>query len=169
MYFEFDRVLTLGALASNTAILVNTQVDSSRDDGWWMIFFRWGGWFVAKTVSEGPVIFGACANMTIAQIKSYLEQDPQNRTIASVKDGGQWIKILGNIGFTGLSGNLMGNQSPADNVRNVMQLSNNILMNWAIPQGQSFSMWAYNADSSALTTGTVISFDIEYFGDWLRD
>ncbi len=160
--YEHDGVLTLGALAGNKPSVQATKIDASRLNGFRLAKLRIAASVVGKTATEGPIAWGIACNLDADQIESIIEADPQ----ASVEDddhgAGEWIKTLGLIPLKAV-------EEPLTGPSGAVAAMDDHKVNWSIIEGKDFTVWAYNMQSTALTTGTLIHFFCEFFGVWLRD
>ncbi len=162
--YDEDFVLPLGTLGAGVVISQQTKIDASRLNGFRVAMIRMSAMLSGKTTAEGPIAWGIACNMDAAEIEAAIEADPQDRTKSDAKGEGQWLKHLGliglgatELGLTG-AGALVNKADPID-----------IKINWSVIEGENFVMWARNMDTSALTTGTLLTAFIETFGVWLRD
>ncbi len=162
--FDIDVNLVLSTLAGGGEILVDSGIDASREQGFRLIQSMIHVDYTGKTTAEGPIIYGLCCNLADAgALGAILESDPQGRTTQDIaRAKGVYVKILGKISLastaTGSTGQV------------VQPIQVNYGKNgWSIPEGSKLAYWARNNDGSALTTGTIITFDAEHFGVWLRD
>ncbi len=156
------NVLGLGTLAAKDAVNVDTNIDASRLQGFRVASINIAAVVSGKTASEGPIMWGLSCNMTAAEVESSIEADPQDSTVETDHGKGQWLKIMGLIPLASTSGSLTGDGS------NVAK-PDHLKINWSVIEGKNMSVWAYNLDSSPLTTGTLITYVMEIFGVWLRD
>ncbi len=162
--YEHDLSFALGALAANTALKGATKIDSSRLNGFRVAKVRLAATIRGKTTDEGPILWGLSANMSAAEIKAAIEADPQDSTADNSKGEGAWLTFLGQITHGSVEGPLTGGIGP-DVSAPVMDVK----VNWSVLEGKDFSLFAYNMDSGALTTGATIAAVLEIFGVWLRD
>ncbi len=151
----------LSTLSADTALLQATKIDATRENGVYIpqITMQRLTW-ADKTASEGPISFGLTCNKTIAEIGSYIEADPQNSFGEAKNDDAHQalIKVIAVLDFIETSLTLWNNGIPMV-----------IPVKWTIPERSQFSFFAYNHDSSALTTGTVIRVAADILQRWLRD
>jgi len=147
-----------GTLGSSTALAAVTRIDSSLKQGFRVAKASFTGVFSGKTTAEGPVQFGYEIGMSAAEIKAYLEADPQKDQDDHFIRKGQYIKTLGVIGLADTAGALFGGigrhweDSPQ----------------WSISEDGFLSIWAYNW-GAALTSGLSIDMNMCINGVWFRD
>ncbi len=108
------------------------------------------------TAGEGAVTVGYAHNdYTITEIKEYLESatsiSPGNKVLQ--EQANRWIRVVGTF------------KSEANNILND-GLPVKTRLNWAIQIGSAVNVFAYNENSSSLTTGSVV----ECIGKiWVKD
>lgn len=160
-------VLALGTLGANISILSATKIDASRENGMYVIFVKMAGHFAGKTNTEGPIMFGICANLDAAELAAILGDDPQDSQKPTDTGRGSWYYPISLIGIDALEGDIMAKQGDT----NVQAESafESIRVKWAVPEGQNLSLFAHNFDTSALTTGMTARAIIQTYGAWLRD
>ncbi len=167
LQFGTISTLSLGTLGASTALLKAFKVDATRLNGWYEIWCKLAGNFAGKTSTEGPLLLGICANMNAAELKAILEDDPQNSQTPTKTGPGSWYYPIIWIGLDATEGDING-EGQSSEIQATSKFTK-YPVKWAIPEGQDFSLFVYNADSGALTTGTVITFAVQHFGAWLRD
>ncbi len=153
--------MAIGALGALTAVNIPTKIDASRDQGYRVMKAQAAVVWDNKTTVEGPIIVGLAANQTATGVEECMEADPQNPNT----DGGGQDQFRANracwpiafINRTETNGRL-------DNGRFV-----DVPIRWSMPEHGNFDCWAYNNDSSPLSTGTLITVALKLFGVWLRD
>lgn len=166
LQFDDSITLTLSTLANRTAILAASNIDSGRDNGFYLIWTKIAGFFRLKTATEGPVIFGICANLSATELTAILTDDPQNSQEPTETGPGSWYQVISLIGLDALEGDINAKQG-ATNVQAESQFTK-YPVKWTIPEDQDFSIFAYNI-GAALTTGMIINVQMQNFGAWLRD
>ncbi len=167
LLMETNHTITLGTLAAGKPILQSTKVDASRNQGWYAIWMKISGFLAGKTVAEGALIFGICANLNADELEAILEDDPQGRSKPVEGGAGSWYYPISTLGTDQTEGDVMGGNDP-NNVQGVSVFTK-IPVKWAIPEGQSLSTFIYNKGSGALTTGATVALSLQHFGAWLRD
>ncbi len=167
LQFEPKNSLTLSTLGASTVILQPTIIDASRKQGFHLIWVKIVGFFSGKTVAEGPILFGICANLNAAELAAILFDDVQDRSGVTKTGPGSWYKVLLSIGVDATEGDITGKVGSTE-IQHT-SIPDKIPVKWTIPEGEEFSVFALNLDGSALTTGTVIATSLEFFGAWLRD
>ncbi len=134
----------LGTLATQivlTAPLVGTS------DAQYRLVSASASWSLRSfTPGEGAITVGYAHNdYTITEIKEYLESatsiSPGNKVLQ--EQANRWIRVVGTF------------KAEANNVLNE-GLPVKTRLNWAIQIGSAVNVFAYNENSSALTTGSVI-------------
>ncbi len=162
--FDIDASITLGALGAATAVFGTSQIDGSREQGFRLIMSRITARLTGKTGSEGPLVWGICCNVpSVADLKTYLENDPQGSSANPEKGRNWFVKLLGQIPLQA-SASLDTSSDVMRNVEEVKYGKNG----WSIPEGSAFNYFVFNM-GSALTTGAVITISAEHFGVWLKD
>ncbi len=157
-FYDEAITLTLSTLAAKDSIAVSSKLDSSQTDGFFIAKARTLGEFSGSTVTEGPVVIGVAINSGASAIETAVESDPQSMFAVADQGKGTYIKPLGMIRKAHADGNLAASWPYIDwDPR------------WTKSVDQNVSYWAYNMDSSALQTGTVINFHTQFFGRWIRD
>lgn len=159
--------LALGTLGAKAAILGPSNVDGSRANGMFIIWTKLAGFFAGKTTTEGPIIFGVCGNISATVLAEILADDPQSSQVPTKTGAGSWYYPIILIGKDATEGDLMGRVG-STNVQATSRFEK-INVRWAIPEAQEFAIFAYNLDSSALSTGTTFQATMQIFGAWLRD
>ncbi len=162
--FDNNGVLTLGTLGSLVAIQAAGKNDGSRNMG-----FRYTKstvWFTMQggTTNEGPIMIGVACNCSAAELEAAMENDAQDQNDPPNRSGGMFIKPLFIIGEDELKIPL--DSAPGPDKMFTFSYGKN---GWSVQEKEQWTVWAYNMDSGALTTGTVIKFFAEHFGVWLRD
>ncbi len=158
--YDPDVQLDLGALASGAITSVNTKLDAARGQGFFLKSFGWTGEYIAKTASEGPILWGWSLNMTATEINVKLNNDPSSDADAPARGGSMWMRPQGMIRFGGTAGALHGGNGEDWVTRqNVM---------WSLREGQAMNLWARNI-GTILTDGASLNVSLDYIGKWLRD
>ncbi len=153
-------VITVGALAALDAVVVNSVIDATREEGFRILKTEYFVHFEGKTTAEGPVMFGFAANLNAAEIEEAIEADPQQRA-----DDPEMHNAMRPVWVLGVIPKLSTEQDQSfpGNVKGIFN------PRWSIPEGKGASWWAYNNSSGALTTGLLIKIMAKHFGVWLRD
>ncbi len=166
LQFDEGIGITLSTLGSGTAIIGNTIIDASRLQGFHLIWVKIAGFLKLKTTAEGPISWGICANLTALELEAIIEDDPQDASVPTKTGPGSWYMPIGLVGLDATECDLLGGDNQdAQIVGKYVKFP----VKWTIPEGKSFNVWAYNHDVSALTTGAVMVFQMQFFGAWLRD
>ncbi len=156
--YSFATV-TLSTLGGGVAILGNTRIDATRLQGCRLkdIFgtFNWEG----KAANEGPVYYGFCAGLTVAQIAEVFNADPQSQDDPTGDESMQRLIVVGQMPFADQSDII-----EDDHWHKLMWPSS-----WQIREGDTFDVFAFNRDSGALTTGALLHFDGMFNTEWRQD
>lgn len=150
-----DVTIALGALATKTGILGTGKIDSSRLNGFRVMKCEYWISYEGKTSGEGPIMIGAASGLTLTNIESAIEGDPQS-------------------GIDPLNANTKLPVWPLEMLPEGPTVQNEIMKGsfnprWSTPEGFNFVWWAYNCDGGALTTGTDVHIFAKFYGVWLRD
>ncbi len=152
----------LSTLAAGAAILTTTKVDASRLNGMRPRKLNYGVSLVGLTDTEGPLIYGICADLTATEVGSWFSADPQSRLDeVEIEKSQRRIQVLGHLarGLTRTN-----NDSGPMNSRQTRKA-----YGWKVLEGTVLSTFVLNADVAALTTGCEVTLEIEILGDWLDD
>ncbi len=157
--YDQDFQLALGTLAGNDVLNGLSKIDASRRMGFRVTRMEyWIEWF-GKTVGNGPIMIGWTPTKSGAQVELALEADPQGSDDGvTQQQANEPVFPLVMIPTT--STEIGEDQDAIHGVLNPK---------WSSPEGVSAQWWAFNMNSSALTTGTVVNIFCKYFGVWLRD
>ncbi len=164
--YEEDLTLALSTLGAATAIAQVSRIDSSRENGFRIAKLRIAALLEGKTAAEGPLSWGISCNMSASDIGTAIKADPQAAVNQNAARGeGTWLKMLGLIALGATNAALTGTPGGDDKIA----MFDEYVINWSVPEGQNFQIWAFNMDTGALTTGSLITAAMEIFGVWLRD
>ncbi len=161
--FDTELSLALAALASKDVILQNGKIDGSRSQGFRIVNTKIWMEMEGKTVDEGPIQLGISCNAGAAEVEALMEADPQAPSDDDSRGIGVFVKTLFQVGKKELT------IPAAASGRHLMAEISYGKNGWSIPEDQPWSVWAFNAGTGALTTGTVFRIFAEHFGVWLRD
>ncbi len=167
LQYDEQKTITLGTLATKTAIQASTIVDSNRENGFWLKWVKIAGYLSGKTATEGPITYGIACNLTAAELTDILNDDPQNSQVVTKTGKGSWYRPITLFGVDETEGDVNGGQG-STNVQAQSRYSK-YNVNWVIPEGSGFFHFAFNHDSGTLTTGALIKVSTQFFGAWLRD
>ncbi len=156
--FSFQKI-ALSTLGPATAMLGSTKIDTTRLQGVKKleIFGRFS--YDGKTTLEGPVYYGFSAGMAIAEIAALFAADPQDQDDDAGDAAMHKVMVIGEMQF----------------VDTVAQDSNDKWFkfkwpqSWVVREGEDFSIFAFNRDSGALTTGATLRFDGMFNYEWRQD
>ncbi len=151
--------ITLGTLASVTAVTTVSKIDTSRLQGFRVTKTEW---FINRrgaTSGDDPVVVGYAFGLTSTQISESLTRDPQSGSV--------------NAGDVILNEETM---RPIFPMASFQASANNINTKdgvtkpgWSAPEGGFLNWYAFNFGGGALTTGGTISIHAKHYGVWLRD
>ncbi len=152
-----DATTALGALASNTAIIVNTNVDASRDQGVRIKQLKAAYGLQGHTAGDGPILFGWATELTAVEIAEALTADPQGIDDTDASDkGNRKVMVVGRF-------SLLEAHSPDD------QFYREVHYPWKeVPEGSTLKFFVFNAGST-LTTGSFATMTAVVVQEWLRD
>ncbi len=158
--FVYDEAVTfaIGALAALDCIGLNTKIDGSRKSGMKVVKSEIWVDYAGKTDVEGPVLFGVAALLNAAEIEVALEADPQGRANVENNQSRRPVWPL-----------LMIAKDGTKNVNRSLIMPLEVKPSWSIPEGEDYTYWAYNMDTSALTSGLVLEIFAKHTGVWLKD
>ncbi len=167
LQYESNVTLTLSTLAALAAVKASSMIDTSRAQGFHLIWVKMAGYLAGKTAGEGPIHFGLLCNLSAVDIAAILVDDPQNAQVPTKMGPGSWYYPIMLFGEDELEDDINGTQG-ATNVQAQSKFTK-YPVKWTIPEGNNFGYYAFNEDSGALTTGATIKVSAQYFGAWLRD
>ena len=154
-----NKAVALSSLAAGASIIVNTKIDSSREQGltlkkMMMPMPSWAG----KTAGEGPLIYGIAWDLTATLIAEAINADPQDEDdTTEIEESARKLIVLGTIPAGGVA-----DVNPSRYER--------VGIPWKeVPEGTTLKFFVHNADSSVLTTGTVVKFNAVVIGHWRDD
>ena len=151
--------IALSTLASLTAIAVILTPDSSRDQGVRIKQLKLACTYKGKTAGEGPLMVGLCdSNLSVAEIAEALVADPQHvGDVPATEQGNRRVFPIWNIGPALVAG---------DSVEGF----EDVHYPWkTMEEGIGLKLFVFNADGSALTTGTIVTVTGSTVQEWLRD
>ncbi len=152
--------MSLGALAADTALLGElTSGAANLGENYWCISIDLTVALRGAAQGEGPIaLYLAHSDYTVAEVEEHIEgstqyspKDMVGREIARRK-----IRHFGVFDM--------------DTVRQSLNdgLPIRVKIGWMCPEGQNgVNLVAYNTDTSALTTGAIISHQSTWFGRWV--
>ncbi len=154
--------ITLSTLADNTAIIANTNIDSTREQGVRIKKFKYSVVAEGLTTLEIPLIYGLAIELTVVEIAEAMNADPQGiDDTAAVDFANRKVLALGNV-RNAFPSNGSGAEDPGNSFRSVR-------IPWDIPEGSTLKWWVMNRTGSALTTGGIVHFNAVTVQEWLRD
>ncbi len=157
---------TLGTLASLTAMLGGTKVDAARKQGCDIKKIRYAVSMFGKTAgaNEGPIVYGLAYDVTIAEIAAFYASDPQGqddelelvRSMLPIIEYGRYGQVTQSDDITP--------EAP------MTKLQPGYWGGWPIREGSTLNTYVFNANpNDALTTGALLQFTTEIFGEWRQD
>ncbi len=159
---HFDVAHSLSTLGAQVALVKNFPfMDGATEQGAILKKLKMAVTITGKASGEGPVEFGLCDNLTAAEVQEAKIADPQfHEDISAAEEGNRHVYPLGVAGLLLTGSPALNEVAPLRQVRYPWK---------EIHEGGTFAVYAYNHDTSALTTGVII----RYFGvavfEWLRD
>ncbi len=151
--------LGLGTLGAATALIGSTKIDATRLQGAKIkdIFgaFHWDG----KTSGDGPVYFGFCNGLSTSEIAAVFAADPQSQDDPSGDAANQRLIVIGQMGI------IEQNDLIEDDHWHKLMWPTS----WEIREGETFDIFAFNREGSALATGTTLRFNGMLNTEWRQD
>lgn len=154
--------ITVGALASQTAVLGSSKIDASRENGFRIMKTEYEIDYRGKTASEGPVEIGFAYNQSATLIGETLADDPQSRV--EDENAGETKRPVYPLEMVPYNVTNKHGTNPT-----VPTALRSMTARWSIPEGNKFDAYAYNWGGGALTTGMTITIRCKHYGVWLRD
>ncbi len=149
----------MSTLANLTALIGNTNIDSSRESGVLLKQLKAAYAMVGLTAGEGPIIYGWCLNLTATEVAEAMNADPQ--FIEDVNDVDLANRKVFPVGIFG-----MGVNTPL----NADLKYQEVHFPWKeIPEGSTLKWFVFNASGSTLTTGATALMVGSVVQVWLRD
>ncbi len=161
--YDPSVTITLGTLAAAAAITANSKIDGSRLNGFRVLKSElWIG-ASGKTTGEGPVVIGLAFDADAANVALAMAADPQ-------ADGRQTGDKVANTEakFPVFPIAMIGKAETKIGIESVT-MKHTLKPQWSAPEGSGLQYFAFNADTGALTTGTVVEIFAKHFGVWLND
>ncbi len=156
---HINRSVTVGALATITVAGSATNIDAARLQGVRIKKIRGNVSWFGKTTLEGPVMYGlASIDLSNSEIAEALNADPQSENDQPASDrGNRKVVPMGIIPRA--------TEVDGRNMRSFM----NITWPWkVIPVGSGLKIWVFNLDTSTLTTGMEVKFNLAIVQEWIR-
>lgn len=162
--FDQDLSLVLSTLGAGSAILQPSKIDSGRENGFRVTKTKALITMTGKTTAEGPILIGVCANIPLAsQLATLLANDAQSKSELNPRAPNWYVRFLAIVGLVPTVF-----PSSDEGIGKMFEWSYG-KNGWSIPEGSNLDFFAFNMDSSALTTGTAFNIAAEHFGVYLRD
>ncbi len=153
---HLNNSVALLTLADVTAVIVNTNIDSTREEGVRLKQLKAGQRLTGLTDGEGPLIYGWALNATAAEIAEALVADPQ--FVEDVNDVDVANRKVFPVGIFEMSRS------------NASQELREVNFPWKeIPEGATLKWFVFNASGSSLTTGATAHLFASVVQEWLRD
>ncbi len=157
-------IVTPGALATKSAVSTTSKIDSAHDQGVKIKKCFAKMEFRAKTVNEGPLIVGYCAdNLTNAEIAEFFTADPQR-----FEDAGQSDPANRKVMPLWVIPHIATASAPVPQTDS-LYLNEVRSPGFEVIEGSLIKWFAYNADTGTLTTGILIVIVAQWLVEWLRD
>ncbi len=154
--------LALGTLASGEAVLATTKIDGARLQGCRPKDIQYAVEWRGKTTLEGPLVYGFCEGMTIADIAEWFDSDPQHDADpGSLEQSLRHLIIVGYIGFVTTASLFSG-----DRVDEYGRIYRTRWPGWEIIEGEAFNFFVLNVGIT-LTTGLLLDGFYTVRGDWI--
>ncbi len=156
---HLSESITLGTLASRTALINNTNIDGNRRNGLLLDYIKGQISFTGKTAGEGPIIVGFCSSdLIVSEVAEAFGADPQNVNDPNVSEQAhREVYPVWSIGH-GMTAMIE------------LRSWQKIKYPWRnVEEGKGLSLFVFNADASGLTTGMALSFDGIAIGEWGTD
>ncbi len=147
-----SKEIALSALTAKTAIVIDSLVDANTQQGHTLQRFRLYWEMKGKTAYQGPIVLGISSGMSIANLAEALQADPQLLGSPESEEGNRKVYPLYVIGDAATA---VGN--PASQIANHLKMRNEPAPSWKTVEGQALEIFAWNADTADLTTGTLIT------------
>ncbi len=147
--------MQLGALLSSTLIAAATTVVSDNE---YRCFSYKATWALSDfTPGEGPIVVGiAHGDYSAAEMEEWYEsQNTMTRgNLVAAEQGKRMCRQVGT--FPGILANEVLNDGKPIRTK----------LNWAVPDGSTLAIWAYNAGNGTLTTSAEINTSGQIFSKW---
>ncbi len=154
---HLSNELALLTLANLTALISNTNIDASRDQGVRIKQLKVAATIKGLTAGEGPIVWGLALELTAVEIAECLLADPQAMQDTDAADKAN--RRVFPIGvFT------------MDTASDDPQGFREVGFPWKeIPEESTLKFYAWNTSGAALTTGAKITWNAAVVQEWLRD
>ncbi len=159
--YLLNNSITLGTLAAQTTINAATQIDNARLQGMRIKKMKGAFRLINLTQNDGPILYGFTTGLSTAEVTEALLADPQSvDDVPAVERGNRKVFPIG----------ILSNGAETTPVLEQPLMWRRIRFPWPeIPESQDLAFFAFNLDTSALTTGATLRFDGVVVGDWLDD
>ncbi len=149
--------ITVGTLANNTAIIGNTNIDATREQGIRLKQLKAGYLLTGQTGDEGPLIYGWCLELTAVEVAEAILADPQDSEDTNAKDNAN--RKVFPVGIFGVSTQIEMNRDLKE-----------VNFPWKeIIEGATLKWFVFNASGSTFTTGAVAHLFAATVQEWARD
>ncbi len=159
--FNLRRVRTQQQIVLSTLAakdLIASALIPASTDTYRLVSLK-GVWTIqGLTAGEGPILVGvARGGYSDAEVEEAIEASNIDRgTLAKQEQANRFVREIGVLIATGA-----GTQGSLNDGKAV-----STKLNWLIPIGETFSMWAYNVSAGALQTGA----SVDHIGNaWVKD
>ncbi len=147
--------VAIGALATITAFIGNFFGNA---DGAYRIMSAEATWAIENhTTGEGPLVVGySFGDYTVAEIKEYIESGSSISIGDKIQQerANRLIRVVG----------VFSGQDAAESLNDGRPIKTRL--NWFVPIGTNFNIFAYNDSITVLTTGTVLKVNGH---GWVKD
>jgi len=154
---RFEGENTLGTLANATAAVQG--VEATTGDAFYLISLDVYAYMRGHTAGEGPIAVGIMhGGYTNTHIKEWYEAGDawgRDNPVVSVEQNNRMIREIGV--FSGLDAEEALFDGRARRIK----------CGFVIPNGVTLDMWAYNRDSGALTTGSIVGLHGKAYIRWV--
>ncbi len=153
---------TLGTLAQNTALVVNTKIDSGRTQATRIKKFKYMFRFSGKTQTDGPIYFGFNrGNVSTSEIAEFFAADPQSSLDVPAIDRARFDVYPVGV--------MMLNTTVQPAITGDLPVFQHLAWPWKhMPEGDVLQMFAFN-DGPALQTGTVLGLHAIIVEEFVRE
>ncbi len=149
--------IAMGTLANVTAIIGNTNMDSTRNQGVRIKQFKAAFHLTGNTAGEGPIVFGLCTELTAVEVAECMNADPQG-----IEDTDASDKANRKVFPIGIF-----NSSANDNDHHELE---EVKYPWKeLPEGATLKWFVFNVSGAALTTGAIGTMTAAVVQEWMRD
>jgi len=162
---HFDNAnFNLGALFGRTAITQDTEIDNPRQHGVVIKKLKAAISLRNKTTGEGPIYVGLALGLNATEIAEAINADPQ-----SIEDSAEMEQTNRKVFPIWYFGKEVTNNADNSDVFSQMFREIRDFPFRNIQQSFTLRVFAFNADVTALTSGTSIDLAFVAVEEWMRD